>query len=300
MKFVRNFFDFIISMFSKIPVYLRGLVIFFIIAFISTIFNRSNTPTYFIDNGPEYIILDQQTFENTNEQKDDELNGSTEIDKTNNSVKKTVKENLKSSAPKISIFGRSRDSQADSDESNNAYLTSFVNDYVIGDESAPVSIVEYSSFKCPYCVKFHKENMQEVKNNYIDTGKVKYVKRVIIQKDTLLGVMLPYCARNEYKYTILNDLFNSADKWTKSSTQSKDLLEIALNNGFTTVSYNACIKDEKLAKKLLDKQNLELKGLNIYSTPTVFINGKRQRGSMSYEEFSKKIDEAFLESQNNK
>lgn len=303
MKFIRNFFDYIINIFSKIPVYLRALVIFFIIVFISIAFNKFNTPDYFIDNRPGYIILNKPLVENSNEytkqDNKNDLNEKVEVDKENNYVKGTVKENLKSSTPKINTPNRIKNEQKREENLNNSHLTSFINDYVIGDEKAPVSIVEYSSFKCPYCIKFHKENMEKVKTNYIDAGKVKYVKRVIIQKDTLLGVMLPYCARPEVKYVVMNDLFDNADTWTKSSTQSKELKEIAIRNGFTPVSYSACIKDENLANKLLNKQNAELKDLNIYSTPTVFINGERQKGNMSYEELSKKIDQAFLESKDN-
>lgn len=303
MKFIRNFFYYIVDMFSKIPVYLRGLVIFFLIVFVSIVFNKLNTPSYFMDNGPGYVILKKSVLEDfddyVNGDNKDDLNKKVEVNQEDNSVKVTVKENLKSSAPKVNTPGRRKNEQRKEEASNSAHLTSFINDYVIGEEDAPVSIVEYSSFKCPYCINFHKENMEKVKTNYIDAGKVKYVKRVIIQKDTLLGVMLPYCARPEVKYAVMNDLFNNAGTWTKSSTQSKDLKEIALRNGFTNVSYSACIKDEKLANRLLNKQNIELKDLNIYSTPTIFINGERQKGNMSYEELSKKIDEAFLKSKDN-
>ena len=284
MKFIKNFLNRLVSIFSLIPIYLRGIAIFSFIFIISIIFKKMNTPEYFIGDGSDsYIVLEENAIHNVKKQNSkivdkNNLNENIEIDKKNNLIKGTVKENLKSSAPTIKTLKANKKQQKKEETSNSVYLKSFINDYVIGNPQAPVSIVEYSNFKCPHCISFHKENMEKIKANYIDTGKVKYIKRIIIQKDTLLGVMLPYCARKEFKYSTMNDLFNNVDTWINSSTQSKRLKEIATRNGFNSITYESCIKDEKLAKKLLNKQNIELKELNIFSTPTIFINIKKYKG----------------------
>lgn len=51
------------------------------------------------------------------------------------------------------------------------------NDHVLGDANAPVTMVEYSDFQCPYCRAFYNEAYQEIKKAYVDTGKVKIVYR---------------------------------------------------------------------------------------------------------------------------
>ena len=48
---------------------------------------------------------------------------------------------------------------------------------VMGSEDAPVTIIEYSSMTCPHCAVFHKDTLPGLKENYIETGKVKYVLR---------------------------------------------------------------------------------------------------------------------------
>jgi len=50
-------------------------------------------------------------------------------------------------------------------------------DSINGDIEAPITIVEFSDFECPYCGVFHRGTFQEIKRKYIDTGIVKFVYR---------------------------------------------------------------------------------------------------------------------------
>ena len=50
-------------------------------------------------------------------------------------------------------------------------------DHVIGDANAPVTMIEYSSLTCPHCADFHANTLPTIKENYIDTGKVKMIVR---------------------------------------------------------------------------------------------------------------------------
>lgn len=280
MKYINAFLSYIVKGFSRIPVYLRGIVIFVIIVLISLAFNKYYNISA-VNHGnykPEVIKLRNDNIAN----EPANLNEKVIVDTENNVVKGEVKENAKS-APSLR-------KSADKEVSSSALLSSFSSDFYFGKADAPVTIVEYSSFKCPYCIKFHEENMDKVKANYIDTGKVKYVKKIIIQKDTLLGVMLPYCTKNENRYSLLNDLYKNVDDWTVTSKQRKELESIAMRNGVNNVIFEACIKNEKLANDLLSKQNAEMSELKIYSIPTLFINGERTSGSISYKELSEKID----------
>lgn len=281
MKYINAFLNYMLRSFSKIPVYLRGIVIFAIVVVISSAVNRYYDHNYKINYStykPEIIKLNNGKIV----REPSNLNEKITVDEKNNTVKGEVRENAKS-APSLR---KSREKKAEA----SSVLSSFDSDYFFGKIDAPVTIIEYSSFKCPYCIKFHEENMAKVKTNYIDTGKVKYIKRVIIQGDTLLGVMLPYCAKNENRYSLLDDLYKNVDRWIVLSRQRKELEKIAMRNGVNNVIFDDCVKNEKLANDLLVKQRTETSALKIYSTPTIFINGERSSGNIPYEELSKKID----------
>src|SRR5690242_17725374 len=49
--------------------------------------------------------------------------------------------------------------------------------FTLGAKDAPVTMVEFTDFQCPYCQRFHVQTFTELKKNYIDTGKVRFVSR---------------------------------------------------------------------------------------------------------------------------
>ncbi len=56
---------------------------------------------------------------------------------------------------------------------DNSILDIKDNDFYIGEENAPITIIEYASMSCSHCADFHNDTLEELKNEYIDTGKVK-------------------------------------------------------------------------------------------------------------------------------
>jgi hypothetical protein len=204
-----------------------------------------------------------------------------EVDLDDNKVNGVVKENLNSSGNVT--FSRVNKRKKEP-------LENFDNDYYFGKLSAPITIVEYSSYTCPNCIVFYDNTMNNLKSEYIDTGKVRYVKRMIVQKDTLLGVMLPYCAPEKNRYALVRELYASVNNWLSPSRQKSALEGIALRNGFTKETFEACIKDSKLGNELLKKQQRDIKDLKIMYTPTIFINEEKQSGAIPYDKLKERID----------
>ena len=72
-----------------------------------------------------------------------------------------------------------------------------VPDMTIGDATAPVTIVEYAMFTCPHCAAFTRDVFPKIKENYIDTGKVRLVYReVYFNRPSLWAGMIARCARS--------------------------------------------------------------------------------------------------------
>jgi len=165
-------------------------------------------------------------------------------------------------------------------------------DYYFGDTNAPVKIIVYSNYECPHCLTLHKNVMDQLKSNYIDTGKVVFVPRMIINSKTLLAVMLPYCALTDQRYGLVEDLYANVGKWSHSQDQEKDLREIALRHGFTDEVFNRCIKNLDLARDLFNKQQDEARELQLTTLPTIFVNSQKFTGSMAFWELENAIQQA--------
>jgi len=307
----------------KIPVYLRKILLFVFMIIIAIIYNKLNkfhdigvnlqkqninfsavnkVESNNLENSDNYFEKDtigekEKMVEHLPVVivNDNEMNSSkkstTEVIKINNednTITGQVKENKKS---QFANFNSTKKIAKKYNSVKDGLLNVSSNDYYFGSIEAPVTIVEYSSYLCPHCVDFNKNVMPYLKSDYIDKNKVRYVKRIIAQEDTLIAVMLPFCAKRDTQYNLVDNIYNNTNKWQKMRNRQKAVLkEISIASGFTDGQFEECVKDKTLARKILEKQEMEVKGLNIYSTPTFFINGVRVEGDMPYSDFKVYID----------
>ena len=174
-------------------------------------------------------------------------------------------------------------------------------DLVLGDAKAPVTIVEYASMTCPHCAHFDETTFPELKNRYIDTGKVRYVLREFpLDPLAAAGFMLARCACDpggdgtggkdpgQY-YAMVDTLFRQQNVWVKEKP-IPPLLAIAKQAGFTEESFNACLANQKLLDDIQKERQTAIDKYKVHSTPTFFIDGKTYAGAMTIEEMAKLID----------
>ncbi len=81
-------------------------------------------------------------------------------------------------------------------------------DQVLGEASAPITIIEYASLTCPHCAAFQKETFPALKERYIDTGKVRYIFREFpLDNYATAGFMLARCGGDGKYYPIIDAFF---------------------------------------------------------------------------------------------
>jgi len=162
-------------------------------------------------------------------------------------------------------------------------------DLVLGKADAPVTIVEYASMTCPHCANFHKTTYPALKSKYIDTGKVRFIFREFPLDDLAVAAsMLARCAGAEKSMALIDVLFASQDKWAVRDPVPA-LLQIAKQAGFTQASFDECLKDQKLYNDILAMRERGSKEFKVESTPTLFVNGKLQKGGATIEELDELI-----------
>ena len=163
-------------------------------------------------------------------------------------------------------------------------------DRALGKEDAPVTIVEYASMTCPHCAQFHEKTYPELKKRYIDTGKVRFIFREFPLDSLAAGAaMLARCADQSKFFPLIETLFQQQPKWAVEKP-IPPLLAIAKQAGFSEQSFNACLSDQKMLEAMQSEQRRAADKFGVNSTPTLFINGKMQKGGSSIDDLAKIID----------
>jgi protein-disulfide isomerase len=166
-------------------------------------------------------------------------------------------------------------------------------DLSLGDDKAPVTLIEYASLTCPHCAHFQEVTFPEIKKRYIDTGKVRYILRDF-PLDSLAGAafVLARCAGKDDKskyYSLVDTLFRQQRQWAVEKP-IPPLLAIAKQAGFTEESFNACLSNQKAWDAMESVRQRAVKDFKVESTPTFFVNGTKVVGALTIEEFAKVID----------
>lgn len=161
-------------------------------------------------------------------------------------------------------------------------------DKVLGQESAPVTIIEYASMTCPHCADFHTQTLPKLKEKYIDTGKVKLIFREFPLDPLAAGAsILARCAPGDRYFPMIDVLYRLQRNWAAANDPVAALQQIARQTGFTQESFDACLRNQSLLDGVTAERDRASQRFGVNSTPTLFINGQVYRGALSFDEIDK-------------
>lgn len=169
-------------------------------------------------------------------------------------------------------------------------------DTVLGDSGAPVTIIEFSDYQCPFCRVFWGETLPSLKEQYIDTGKVKFVYRdfpLSAHPMALPYAMATECADEQGGFWEMHDkIFEEQQKYgdgTVTALTSEDIFEWVADLELNVEAFGACMEagtyQEEIAKDFEDGVKTGVEG-----TPTFFVNGQLVRGAVPFESLQLIID----------
>ena len=171
-------------------------------------------------------------------------------------------------------------------------------DFVIGNENASITIIEYASLSCSHCADFHVNTLEDLKKEYVDSGKVKLVFRDYpFNYPALLGSMVLRCVPGEFRYEYMNALFELQSSWVnrENSKTIEELFKIMQSGGMAKDEFEACIYNTEVENEILQGVIEAQNALNIKSTPSFLINGNLIEGNKSIKEFRQIIDKILSE-----
>lgn len=164
---------------------------------------------------------------------------------------------------------------------------------VLGDDKAPVTIIEYASLTCPHCAHFFGTTFPKLKKDYIETGKVRYILREFpLNPLDAAAIMLARCAGKDDKtkyYAMIDTLWSQQRTWVVEKPL-EPLKAIARQAGLSEEQFNACLANQQLLDGLETSRQHATDKLGVNSTPTFFINGDKKTGDLSIEDMAKAME----------
>ncbi len=175
------------------------------------------------------------------------------------------------------------------------------NDPIIGNPDAPITIIEFSDFQCPFCARFHSQTLPLILDEYIEQGKVKLVFRDFpiqsIHPNALPASIAAECANEQGKFKEMHDmLFDNQNEWNKQDTVDalSSFSQYATNIQLEQETFDSCLTNgkyiEEIKKDLDDGRNYGVSG-----TPGFFVGNDEigyveLKGAQPFESFKKIID----------
>ena len=172
------------------------------------------------------------------------------------------------------------------------------NDFVIGDEDASITIIEYASLSCSHCADFHINTLPKLKKEFVDTGKAKIVFRDFpFNYPALLGSMVLRCVPEDIRFQYSNALYKLQSKWVvrENAKSTQELYKIMQSGGMTKEEFNQCIGDVGLENEILQGVISAQSEFNIKSTPSFIINGILLEGNKPIKDFRQIINKILSE-----
>lgn len=167
----------------------------------------------------------------------------------------------------------------------------------MGKDDAPITMVEFADFQCPFCRKFHSEAFAELKKNYIDTGKVRFVSRDLpldFHAYSMKAAEASRCAGDQGKYWEMREALirNSGSLNDELISKSAETLAIKMDD------FRSCVSSDR-HKSEIQKDSTEAATLQISGTPTFVLaktakdklDGVKIVGALPYAQFQSAIEQ---------
>ena len=160
----------------------------------------------------------------------------------------------------------------------------------VGDASG-VPVIEYGSLTCPHCAAFSREVLPELKKDYIDTGKVKFIFREFSRNPLdVAAFVLARCVGDDKAFAAIELLFSQQDKWAFVDKPLEPLIAAMRPAGLTHDQAMACLKDQSKVDAVAAVGKRATDEIKMNGTPTFVIDGKVYGGELSLDQLKAILD----------
>ena len=176
--------------------------------------------------------------------------------------------------------------------SNQDLLSDNMRKQFIGSKNAPIKIKEYFSLTCGHCANFHVKTLPQLKERYIDTGKVQleFIDYPLDRLAIIAATLARTLPTEEGYLEAISILLKKQKQWAYSKKPLDELRSIAKLFGVSSKQFDEILKNIPLMQEIINKMEKESKNFNIESTPTFIINNNHKiSGALSFKDFEKEL-----------
>lgn len=169
--------------------------------------------------------------------------------------------------------------------------------YDKGDPTAPITVVNFSDFGCPYCAQFSLQTYPALEREYVSTGKVyfKYVPFVMgMFPNGDKAARASECAGDQGRFWQMHDRIYEAQRtWKQTRDPWPGLTGLAEAEGLDMKEFNRCVADHRTEPRTR-RASRAADDLGVRATPSFAINGRAVEGALPLEEFRRILDAMLL------
>jgi len=168
---------------------------------------------------------------------------------------------------------------------------------MLGSKEAPLTIVEFTDYQCPFCQRFHTTAFGDLKKNYIDTGKVRFYSRDLpldFHPNAMRAAEAARCANEQGQFWKLRDVMGANPNKLDMDSLVADATDLKMD----VKAFRACVESEKY-KNAVQTDVMEAMKIGANGTPTFVIgkstpngvDGELVVGAQPYPMFDQKLKE---------
>jgi len=161
-----------------------------------------------------------------------------------------------------------------------------------GQSDAPITFIEFSDFKWPYCGRFAVDSLSQLRKEFVSTGKVRFVYKhfAVLGEESTRAAAASECATEQNKFWDFHDAVYADQTTTASVLNDSHLTELAVSVGMDEQLFAECVASNRYISQIR-QESLSVQSLGVRGTPGFVINGVYVAGAQPYSVFQQLVNE---------
>lgn len=164
-------------------------------------------------------------------------------------------------------------------------------DRALGGVDADVTLIEYLSPTCPHCAAFHTNVFPQLKEAYVDTGRIRFIGRPFRRNVLDLAVFMVAESAGSAYYDVLGAYMANQNQWMSAENPRSAIFDIAQQFGFTQERFEEILTDQEMFAALESMREQALDDFGLTGTPSFYLNGDKYEDAYTFEALSAAIDQ---------